>query len=76
VVTATVDRATLLAVQYPRGFVCSTLSELIVDGATDELQVALAAGLPVETVDGHADAVRFTLPADAALLEAVIASRR
>ena len=76
VVTATVDRATLLAVQYPRGFVCSTLSELIVDGATDELQVALAAGLPVETVDGHADAVRFTLPADAALLEAIIASRR
>ncbi len=59
VVTATVDRATLLTVQYPRGFVCSTLSELIVDGATDELQAALAAGLPVETVDGHADAVRF-----------------
>jgi hypothetical protein len=27
-------------------------------------------------VDGHADAVRFTLPADADLLDAIITSRR
>jgi 2-C-methyl-D-erythritol 4-phosphate cytidylyltransferase len=27
-------------------------------------------------VDGHADAVRFTLPADAELLDAIITSRR
>jgi len=75
-VVATVDRATLLTVQYPRGFVSSTLRELVAAGAADELDGALAAGLPIATVDGHADAVRFTLPDDAALLEAIIASRR
>lgn len=76
VVVATVDRATLLTVQYPRGFASSTLRELLAGGAADELDVALAAGLPIATVDGHVDAVRFTLPEDAALLEAIIASRR
>jgi 2-C-methyl-D-erythritol 4-phosphate cytidylyltransferase len=76
VVVATVDRATLLTAQYPRGFAASTLRELVAGGAADELDGALAAGLPVATVEGHADAVRFTLPDDAALLEAIIASRR
>jgi 2-C-methyl-D-erythritol 4-phosphate cytidylyltransferase len=77
VVVATVDRATLLSVQYPRGFTASTLAELVAQGAAeDELDAALAAARPVTTVDGHADAVRFTLPQDAALLEAIIVSRR
>jgi 2-C-methyl-D-erythritol 4-phosphate cytidylyltransferase len=76
VVVATADRTTLLTVQYPRGFAFSTLSELVAGGAADELDGALAAGLPIATVDGHADGVRFTLPDDAALLEAIIASRR
>lgn len=76
VVVTTVDRATLLAVQYPRGFAVATLGELIARDAADELDVALAAGLQVTTVDGHADAVRFSLPDDTALLEAIIASRR
>jgi 2-C-methyl-D-erythritol 4-phosphate cytidylyltransferase len=75
-VVATVDRATLLTVQYPRGFASSTLRELVAAGAEDELDGALAAGLPIATVDGHADAARFTMPDDAALLEAIIASRR
>ena len=76
VVVATVDRATLLTVQYPRGFAVATLRDLIARDAADELDVALAAGLPVATVDGHADAARFSLPDDAALLHAIIASRR
>lgn len=77
VVVATVDRATLLAVQYPRGFTASVLAELVSHGATeDELDVALETARPVTTVDGHADAGRFTLPQDSDLLEAIIASRR
>jgi len=76
-VVATIDRATLQAVQYPRGFTAATLAELLSNSqVADELEAALAAGQPVVTVDGHEDAVRFALPADADLLEAVIASRQ
>lgn len=73
-VIATVDRATLRNVQYPRGFAAATLADLLTRGA-DPVAAALDAGEPVVTVDGHADAGRFTLPADAALLEAIITSR-
>jgi 2-C-methyl-D-erythritol 4-phosphate cytidylyltransferase len=75
-VVATVDRSTLLAVQYPRGFSSAMLGELVADGSAEELDVALEKGLPVATVDGHTDAVRFNLPEDTALLEAIIESRR
>ena len=76
-VVATIDRTTLRAVQYPRGFTASALAELLaLDPIDDELGNALAAGHSVATVDGHADAVRFTLPADADLLDAIITSRR
>jgi 2-C-methyl-D-erythritol 4-phosphate cytidylyltransferase len=76
-VIATMDRTTLHAVQYPRGFTTSALAEILAQGPTDdELGTALAAGRPIATVDGHADAVRFTLPADAELLDAIITSRR
>jgi 2-C-methyl-D-erythritol 4-phosphate cytidylyltransferase len=75
-VVATIDRTTLRAVQYPRGFTASALAELLAAGPIDdELNSVLAAGLSVATVDGHADAVRFTLPADAQLLDAIITSR-
>lgn len=74
-VIATVDRSTLRNVQYPRGFAAATLADLLTRGA-DPVAAALDAGEPVVTVDGHADAGRFTLPADAALLEAIITSRR
>jgi 2-C-methyl-D-erythritol 4-phosphate cytidylyltransferase len=73
-VESTVDRATLRAVQYPRGFTAAALADLLaLDG--DELDVALATGQPISTVDGHADGVRFTLPADAELLDAIITCR-
>ena len=60
-ITATVDRATLRLLQYPRG--------MRVDRLPDE---SLAGAV---TVDGDADAVSVQLPADAALLEAIIACR-
>ncbi|WP_304118133.1 2-C-methyl-D-erythritol 4-phosphate cytidylyltransferase [Mycolicibacterium bacteremicum] len=60
-ITATVDRATLQLLQYPRG---STVDRLMVDDLAGAVTVA-----------GDADAVAAELPADAALLEAVIACR-
>ncbi|MGU3650106.1 IspD/TarI family cytidylyltransferase [Mycolicibacterium sp. A43C] len=60
-ITATVDRSTLRLLQYPRGM------------RADRLAVESLAG--AVTVDGDADAVAVELPADAALLEAVIACR-
>lgn len=74
-VVATVDRELLRDVQYPRGFAAATLADLLDDGG-EPLASALEAGESVTFVDGHADARRFDLPADAALLEAVIACRR
>jgi 2-C-methyl-D-erythritol 4-phosphate cytidylyltransferase len=76
-VVGTIDRTTLRAVQYPRGFTTSALAELLALGSSDdELGAALAAGRSIVTVDGHRDAVRFTLPDDAKLLAAIITSRR
>ncbi|MDT5076481.1 MAG: 2-C-methyl-D-erythritol 4-phosphate cytidylyltransferase [Mycobacterium sp.] len=76
-VVETVDRTTLRTVQYPRGFAASSLAELLGSGPIDdEFDTAVAAGLPIAMVDGHADAVRFTLAADAELLDAIITSRR
>jgi 2-C-methyl-D-erythritol 4-phosphate cytidylyltransferase len=74
-VIATVDRTTLRNVQYPRGFAASTLADLLARDP-DPVAAALSAGESVRTVDGHADACRFALPADAALLEAIITTRR
>lgn len=74
-VLRTVDRTTLRNVQYPRGFAAAALADLLSRGA-DPVAVALAAGEPVTTVDGHADAGRFTLPGDAELLAALITTSR
>lgn len=73
-VLATVDRMTLRNLQYPRGFAVATLVDSLARGA-DPVAAALDAGEPVATVEGHPDAGRFTLPADAALLEAIITTR-
>jgi 2-C-methyl-D-erythritol 4-phosphate cytidylyltransferase len=77
-VGGTVDRHGLRAVQFPRGFAVSALTELIGDDRAadfDELDAALRAGLAIVTVDGDAEALRVELPADAALLAATIADR-
>ncbi|UNB54768.1 2-C-methyl-D-erythritol 4-phosphate cytidylyltransferase [Mycolicibacterium sp. YH-1] len=67
-VTATVDRHWLRTVQYPRGYRADTLARLIDDG--DDL------GHGVATVAGDPDAVAADLPADAALIGAIIEGRR
>lgn len=67
-VTATVDRLWLRAVQYPRGYRADALARLIDDG--DDL------GHGVVTVAGDPDAVAADLPADAALIGAIIEARR
>ena len=75
-VTGTVDRSTLRAVQYPRGFAVEQLSRAA--GRTyvddfDELDECLRAGTPITLVDGDADAFVVELPRDAAFVEAIIA---
>jgi 2-C-methyl-D-erythritol 4-phosphate cytidylyltransferase len=75
-VRRTIDRQALRTVQYPRGYRAAALGALL-DGATgDEFAAAVHSGVPIEIVGGDVDAVTATLPADAALLEAILASRR
>jgi 2-C-methyl-D-erythritol 4-phosphate cytidylyltransferase len=78
-VGATVDRAGLRTVQFPRGFTVLALSGLLGERPVadfDELGAALRADIPVVTVDGDAEALRIELPADAALLAATTAGGR
>lgn len=78
-VTATLDRAQLRTVQYPRGFDATVLDGLLGDDADDsfdELSAALAAGTTLTLVDGDTETTRFDLPAEAALLAALIEGRQ
>jgi 2-C-methyl-D-erythritol 4-phosphate cytidylyltransferase len=78
-VTATIDRSTLQTVQYPRGFTTGQLSELLACRSSDyfdELEESLAAGVSITVVEGDPDAFVVELPRDAALVEAIIASRQ
>ncbi|KUI34738.1 hypothetical protein AU197_09740 [Mycobacterium sp. IS-1590] len=77
VVTASLDRSTLQTVQYPRGFAADHLGGLLAGsgGEFDEVAEAIRSPVPVDTVDGDAEAVTVDLPHDGLLLEAVIASR-
>ncbi len=78
VVTATVDRAGLADVQYPRGFSREVLAGLLAaarSDAFDELAEALHATMAVHLDDGDPDAVAAELPREAAFLEAIIACR-
>lgn len=77
-VTATLDRSTLRATQYPRGFAVDQLSRLLAARASDEfdeLEEALRAGVPILVVDGDPDGFRIDLPRDTQFVEALIASR-
>lgn len=77
-VIATVDRSTLAAAQYPRGFAVGPLASLLSRHTAedfDEIDEALRAGLPITVVAGDPDGYHAALPADAPFLEAVIASR-
>ena len=77
-VTGTLDRSTLRAVQYPRGFTVDQLSRLLAGRTSDdfdELDESLRAGTPITLVDGDADAFVVELPRDTAFVEAIIACR-
>jgi 2-C-methyl-D-erythritol 4-phosphate cytidylyltransferase len=77
-VTATLDRSTLRAVQYPRGFVADHLARLLAGCATDEfdeLDTFLRTATPITFIDGDADAFVVELPRDAAFVEAIITCR-
>lgn len=67
VIRATVDRSELAITQYPYGAAVPRLGDL---------RTVLNAGAELVRVAGDADAIPFDLPADAALLAAVIACRR
>jgi 2-C-methyl-D-erythritol 4-phosphate cytidylyltransferase len=77
-VTGTLDRSALRAVQYPRGFTGDQLSRLLAERTSDEfdeLDESLHAGTPVTLVDGDSDAFAIELPRDAAFVEAILACR-
>lgn len=77
VVHETVDRAPLVAVQTPQGFVRETLAaahataQLQHEGGlpTDDAEVVQRAGALVRTVPGEQRAHKLTTPADLAILE-------
>jgi 2-C-methyl-D-erythritol 4-phosphate cytidylyltransferase len=76
-VTGTLDRSTLRAVQYPRGFSADHLSQLLAGTSAefDELNESLRTGTPITFVDGDSDAFVVELPRDAAFVEAIITCR-
>lgn len=77
-VTGTLDRSTLRAVQYPRGFAADQLKALIAGRGSDEfdeLDEAIRAGLPITVVDGSPSAFVVDLPRDARFVEAIISAR-
>jgi 2-C-methyl-D-erythritol 4-phosphate cytidylyltransferase len=76
-VTETLDRSTLRAVQYPRGFSADQLSQLLAGTSDefDELNESLRTGTPITFVDGDSDAFVVELPRDAAFVEAIITCR-
>jgi 2-C-methyl-D-erythritol 4-phosphate cytidylyltransferase len=81
VVSATLDRSVLRAVQTPQGFRRSTLSEAHAAAdpdapATDDAGLVEALGGKVVVVPGDEEAFKVTRPLDLVLAEAVLARRR
>lgn len=73
-VVDTIDRQALRTAQHPRGYRAATLASLLNED-DDEFASALTSGTNIETVTGDGDAITADLPADAALLDAVLAAR-
>jgi 2-C-methyl-D-erythritol 4-phosphate cytidylyltransferase len=81
VVTATLDRGLLRAIQTPQGFRRATLTEAHAAAdpdapATDDAGLVEALGGTVVVVPGHEEAFKVTRPLDLVLAEAVLARRR
>ncbi|OBG13685.1 hypothetical protein A5765_11995 [Mycolicibacterium celeriflavum] len=76
VVITSVDRSTLQAVQFPRGFAADHLARLLTEsaGEFDEAVAAIRSATPITTVVGDTQAVIAELPHDASFLEALMAS--
>lgn len=80
-VSRTVDRSVLRSVQTPQGFPIAVLDEALRRAAddgrdvTDDATAAEAIGVPVVVVDGSADALKITGPADLAVAEAILRGR-
>jgi 2-C-methyl-D-erythritol 4-phosphate cytidylyltransferase len=77
-ITATVDRAALRALQYPRGFAVEVLAGLLGQDApddVDEIAEAVGTGAHITVVEGDPDAYHVELPRDAEFIEALIACR-
>lgn len=84
-VTGTVDRSGLRAVQTPQGFRRSVLALAHekagaptdeAAAATDDAGLVERLGLPVAVVPGHPEAFKVTTPFDLIIAEAVYAARR
>ncbi|TDQ04659.1 2-C-methyl-D-erythritol 4-phosphate cytidylyltransferase [Labedaea rhizosphaerae] len=72
VVTATIDRSSLRAVQTPQGFALDVLRRAHAsagDTATDDATLVERLGIPVHTVEGHPHALKITTPFDLAIAE-------
>ncbi len=75
-VTETVSRADLRAVQTPQGFAPDVLRRAYEAGGdehTDDAGLVERIGVPVSTVPGHPAAMKITTPFDLAVAEAVLA---
>ena len=75
-VVRTVDRAALVSVQTPQGFLRALLERAHADGAaglTDDAGLVEAMGAPVVTVPGADEAFKVTRPLDLLLAEALLA---
>ncbi|HEX2131653.1 MAG TPA: 2-C-methyl-D-erythritol 4-phosphate cytidylyltransferase [Actinophytocola sp.] len=78
VVTATVDRADLRAVQTPQGFQVDVLRRCYAaecGQATDDAGLAERVGVPVSTVPGHPAAMKITTPFDLQVARALFGAR-
>ncbi len=79
-VSATLDRSRLHAVQTPQGFSRDTLqrAHAASDGgdATDDAGMVERMGVRVKVVPGHEEAFKITRPLDLVLAEAILVRRR
>ncbi|NYI71586.1 2-C-methyl-D-erythritol 4-phosphate cytidylyltransferase [Naumannella cuiyingiana] len=79
--SAVVDRASLRAVQTPQGFAPQALRaghQHVLDAGlvvTDDAAACEAAGHPVSLVEGSADSLKITTPADLIMAEAILVAR-
>lgn len=76
VVSATLDRSMLRAVQTPQGFRLDVLRrahQAAPGSATDDAGLVELLGEPVHTVPGHPHAMKITTPFDLAVAQAVLA---